>query len=457
MKGVKIDLEIYEQIRKLYVQEGLSQRAIAKKLGISRNTVKKYIDGDCVPWERKPYASSGGRIITNEILDFIKSCFEEDSTHNHKKQKHTAKRIYDRLVEELDFDGSYTAVRRAVSSLKENNITAYVPLEFDPGEALQIDFGTAYIYLNGKEEKIKYFCARLCFSAHIFAKAYFAENEECFLDGLVSSFEFFGGVPKSIIFDNGKVAVKDGYGAYVTKLSNGYQSLKSHYAFNTLFCNPRSGNEKGLVENLVGFIRRNTMVPLPRVSSINELNDVLYERCLKFSDHKIKGEILSVGEKYLIELDTLIPLPSYRYDIAKSTYTRVNSYSVITYATNKYSVPTKYVRKEVLVKASHSTIDIYCKDQLIASHQRKYTKNTKSYEIEHYLTLLERKPRAVFNAEPVRDFIPKEILDEYMKLPGGNKLILAYIRQQVDRDKIPEIQVMQTDLNSYDELIKGVN
>lgn len=85
---------------------------------------------------------------------------------------------------------------------------------------------------------------RLCFSAHIFAKAYFAENEECFLDGLVSSFEFFGGVPKSIIFDNGKVAVKDGYGAYVTKLSNGYQSLKSHYAFNTLFCNPRSGNEK---------------------------------------------------------------------------------------------------------------------------------------------------------------------------------------------------------------------
>lgn len=199
------------------------------------------------------------------------------------------------------------------------------------------------------------------------------------------------------------------------------------------------------------------MVLLPRVSSINELNDVLYERCLRFSDHKIKGEILSVGEKYLIELDTLIPLPTYRYEIAKSTYTRVNSYSVITYATNKYSVPTKYVRKEVLVKASHSTIDVYYRDQLIASHQRKYTKNTKTYEIEHYLTLLERKPRAVFNAEPVRDFIPREILDEYMKLSGGNKLILAYIRQQVDRDKIPDIQVIQTDLNSYDELIKGVN
>ncbi len=454
---MKIDLEIYEQIRKLYVQEGLSQRAIAKKLSISRNTVKKYIDGDCVPWERKPYTTTGGRIITSEIIDFIKNCFDEDLSHKHNKQNHTAKRIYDRLVDELNFDGSYTAVRRAVSSLRENHNTAHVPLEFDPGEAAQIDFGTAYIYLNGKEQKIKYFCFRLCFSAHIFVKAYLAENEECFLDGLVSSFEFFKGVPRAIIFDNAKVAVKEGYGSYVTQLSNGYQSLKSHYAFDTLFCNPRSGNEKGLVENLVGYIRRNTMVPMPRVSSLEELNETLYDHCKSFAERKIKGEVFSVGEKYEVESKVLLPLPTYRYEISKATYTRVNSFSVITLATNKYSVPTKYVRKEVLVKSSHSKVDIYHKDAMIASHPRNYSKNKKIYNIEHYVDLLERKPRAIFNAEPVRDFVPKEILDEYIKLPGGNKLVLAYIKNRVSSPKLPEIQVLQTNLNNYDTLIKEVN
>ena len=456
MKGVKIDMEIYERIRKLHVQESMSQRSIALKLGISRNTVKKYIDGGNVPWERKPYESSGGRIITPAVITFITQCFDEDDSHNHNKQKHTAKRIYDRLVDELSFEGSYTTIRRIVREVRNKTSEPFIPLEFDPGEAAQIDFGTAYIYENNEQVKIKYFCARLCYSGAIFVKAYYAEKEECFLDGIVSALEFFGGVPRNIIFDNAKVAVKEGYGAYVTKLSNGYRALKSHYAFNAQFCNPSSGNEKGLVENLVGYIRRNAMVPMPRVSNINQLNQLLRKRCLKYQTHKIQGRIQTVGENIVAETKAFIPLPKYKYEISKSVYTRVNSFSLITYETNKYSVPTEYIGKEVLVKISHSSISIYYKTEEVAQHPRTFKRHQKKYDMLHYIKALERKPRSVFNAQPVRSFVPKEILDAYSAIPGGNIEVLKYIRKQLELEEHNMVAVQTMDLSEYDQLIAEV-
>ena len=454
---MKIDMEIYEAIRKLSVQEKMSQRAIAKRLGISRNTVKKYIDGEHVPWERKPYVSNGSKLITSEVMTFINQCFEEDDSHNHNKQKHTAKKIHDRLIEELKFDGSYTTIRRLVKELRNKVPEAFIPLVFDPGEAAQIDFGTAYIYDNNIQIKIKYFCARLCYSGAIFVKAYYAEKEECFLDGLVSTFEFFGGVPRNIIFDNAKVAVKDGYGAHVTKLSNGYKALKSHYAFNAQFCNPSSGNEKGLVENLVGYIRRNTMVPMPRVSSIDELNEKLIHKCIKYNKtHKIQGRIQTVGENLLAEIKAFLPLPKYQYEISKTLYTRINSFSTITYETNKYSVPTKYIGKEVLVKIGHSKITMHYRNTEIACHSRVFKKHKKIYDISHYMDALERKPRAIFNAQPVRNFVPKEVLETYKSIPGGNVEVLRYIRSQIELQAHNIVEVKPIELANYDKLIAEV-
>lgn len=275
VKGVKIDLELYEQIRHLHLHVGMSQRAISRKLGISRNTVSKYCKGEHVPWERKSYEPRSTTVITDNVKDFILQCFEEDDTHSFKKQKHTATRIHQRLKDELGFSGSASTTRRVVRELRNKSKEAFIPLEFDPGEAAQIDFGTAYAYIKGQRKKLKFFCMRLCFSGHFFAKAYYAENEECFLDAHISGFKFFGGVPKRTIFDNAKVAVSQGLGAYVTKETKRYCELKAHYQFATTYCNPRSGNEKGLVENLVGYVRRNAMVPMPRVESLDELNDLL--------------------------------------------------------------------------------------------------------------------------------------------------------------------------------------
>lgn len=209
-----ITVEIYKQIRKMRLQ-GMSQRQIAISLQISRNTVKKYWDGDSVPWERKNY-SREATILTENVVAFVRHCLEED-TRGPKKQRHTAKRIYDRLVDELGFTGGETTVRRLVSQLREKRQEAFVPLSFPPGDAMQIDWGEATVYLSGEKTVVNLFCARLCYSGAPLVLAYRRQNEESFLDALVQVFRYFGGVPKRVIFDNGKVAVKDGFGAHARK------------------------------------------------------------------------------------------------------------------------------------------------------------------------------------------------------------------------------------------------
>lgn len=454
---MKIDLNEYNQIRELYLHHGMSQRAIAKQLHISRNTVAKYCKGENVPWERKEYTPRTAPVVTSEVKTFILQCFAEDESHGFKKQKHTAKRIHQRLVDEQGFTGSYTTIRRVVRELRDKTKEAFVPLEFDPGEAAQIDFGTAYAYIKGQRKKLKFFCMRLCFSGHFFVKAYYAENEECFLDAHISSFKFFGAVPKRTIFDNAKVAVSEGLGAYVTKETKRYEELKAHYQFNTTYCNPHSGNEKGLVENLVGYVRRNALVPMPKVESIEELNEHLEVYCNDYLQHSIASRSGTVGENFLLEKATLLPLPLYHYSAEKVIYCEVNAYALITYQTNKYSVPTSYCGKEVCIKVGAMKITVYHKTDIIATHERQYGKNHRTYDIAHYIKLLESKPRAVFNAAPVRQYIPKEVLQTYASKKDGQKLLLAHLREVNELKEIPDITVIPTELDRYDQLIMEVN
>ena len=282
-----ITLEIYKDIRRMRLG-GMSQRQIAGALHISRNTVKKYWDGNSVPWERKDY-SREATVITDDVISFVKRCLDEDAHCRSKKQHHTAKRIYDRLVEEYGFTGGETTVRRLVHQLREKTREAFVPLAFPAGDAMQIDWGEATVYLKGIRTTVNLFCARMCYSDAPIVLAYRRQNEESFLDALVCVFQYFGGVPKRVIFDNGKVAVKDGFGAHAKKQA-GYRSLSAHYGFEAVFCNPASGNEKGLVEGLVGYIRRNVCVPVPRVGSMEELNVALEAKCSNYLSHHVRGK-----------------------------------------------------------------------------------------------------------------------------------------------------------------------
>ena len=408
MIGVVITVKDYKQIRQMYLS-GISQRQIAKQLHISRNTVAKYCEGCAVPWERKaPKRESS--VLTDEVVKFIQACLDEDEQENLHKQSHTAKRIYDRLVTEAQFTGGASTVRRKVREMKGSKPKVFVPLEFSPGEAMQVDWGEATIYLRGKKMTINLFCARLCFSCVPIVFAYRRQNQESFLEAFVRTFRSLGGVPGKVIFDNAKVAVKDGFGANAKK-QDGYTALSAHYSFDALFCNPAEGHEKGLVEGLVGWARRNILVPVPRIDSLEELNLLLEHRCLEYRKHHITGKPASVSRMFETEQQFLRALPGYEFETAKCFNVRISSFSTARFDTNDYSVPISYCGRNVSVKGFDEKVDIYCQGQLIASHERCFKRHTPTYKLEHYLPILEYRGRAIFNAAPVRQNLPPEFLE----------------------------------------------
>ena len=445
----------YDEIRKRYLA-GESQRKIAKSLGISRNTVAKYCEGATVPWVRKT-PDRVSTVLTDETIAFIQSCLEEDEIEGLKKQRHTARRIYDRLVEETGFSGGESTIRAKVRELRQLTPTAFLPLQFDPGEALQVDWGEAYVYIKGIREKINLFCARLCYSCRPVVLAYHRQNEESFLDAFVRTFQTIGGVPAKVIFDNGKVAVKDGFGSHAKKQA-GYTELSAHYAFEALFCNPAEGHEKGLVEGLVGWARRNILVPVPRVESLQDLNESLLERCRKYETHQIQGKPDKVSAMYHLEKESLRPLPPYTFETAKCTSARVNAFSTVRFRTNDYSVPVAYVGRMVGVKAYPEKIDIFCNGDLIASHERCFGQYRKCYRLEHYMPLLETRSRAFFNAAPVRQNIPPEVLTRWQEEHTEHQTIITLLKGRFEKTppviKDP-VLIQSVDLRQYD-LLKEV-
>ena len=201
-------VDVYKEIRRLQLEGVTSQRRAATLLGISRNTVKKYWEGNAVPWERQTYEREAA-VLTPEVVRFIENCLEADAQERVRKQHHTARRIYNRLVEECGFTGSESSIRKAVHKLRAQRgaVETYVPLRFVPGSAMQVDWGEAVIYLGGQRMAVNLFCARLCFSCAPFVIAYERQNLESFLDALTRAIQFFGGVPRQVIFDNARVAV----------------------------------------------------------------------------------------------------------------------------------------------------------------------------------------------------------------------------------------------------------
>ena len=453
---VVITVKDYGEIRRRYLR-GESQRQIAKAMHISRNTVAKYCAGEAVPWEQKtPERSSA--VLSPEVVAFIRHCMDDDAAQGLRKQHHTAKRIYDRLIAERGFSGGESTIRAKVRELREKLSPAFVPLVFAPGEAMQVDWGEAVVYIDGEKQTVSLFCARLCSSCAPVVLAYRRQNEESFLDAFVRVFDVFDGVPEKVIFDNGKVAVKDGFGANARKQA-GYTALCAHYGFDALFCNPAEGHEKGLVEGLVGWSRRNILVPVPHVESIAQLNDMLRERCQTYEKHRIQGKPGTVGTMLAEEKAMLRPLPIYPFETAKCSSVRVSAFSTARFATNDYSVPCAYAGRRVGVKAYPETVEIFADGNRIAVHERSFGKHQTSYKLEHYLPLLEQRGRAILNAAPVRRTVPEAVMEE-LKAAESHALRMDILRRCTAAEaKSPEIHdkvvVQSVDLRLYDALSSG--
>ena len=291
-KKVVITMDIYAEIRKLH-REGISERAIARKLRIHRKTVHKYMDGSIMPGERLNPPERTATVLTQEVKDFVAQCIEQDEQEGTKKQHHTAKRIYDRLVAEKGFTGGESTIRDYVKKYKNRTKEAFVPLAFPFGDAMQVDWGEVTTYIAGERIVVNLFCARLCESEAPFVVAYRRQNFESFQDALIRAFEYFGGVPRRVIFDNARIAVKEGFGVHA-KATDKYIALAAHYCFEPVFCNVASGNEKGLVEGLVGFFRRNFCVPLPKADNLEKLNHRFEEACRKYTSHTVPRNTCTV-------------------------------------------------------------------------------------------------------------------------------------------------------------------
>ena len=408
---VVTSVDVYKEIRRLQLEGVTSQRAAAKRLGISRNTVKKYWEGNAVPWDRKEY-SRDPAVMTTDVVQFITSCLDEDDRERVKKQRHTARRIYQRLVEEYGFTGSESSVRNVVHDMRaaRKETKVFVPLKFAPGEAVQIDWGEATVYMNGEKLVINLFCARLCHSCAPYVIAYKRQNLESFLDAIIRTFQYYGGVPRRVIFDNARVAVKSGFGAHAAAQDD-YKQLSAHYGFEPVFCNPASGNEKGLVENLVGYIRRNVCVPLPKVKNLEELNVKLLEKCVHYLDHKIDSRPAPVGIMLEEDRQCLQALPRYTPDVSKRAYPTVSRYSTVLFETNSYSVPCRHTGKNTTLKAYPNHIEIWIAGSLVARHERLFGRKGESLDLQHYLPILAQKGRAIRYARPVQNAVPAEFLN----------------------------------------------
>lgn len=443
MKGVIIEMDIYSEIRHRHLN-GESQRSIAKNLGIARQTVKKYCAGETHPDARKSYTRESS-IMTKEVTDFILSCFAEDDKENLKKQKHSAKRIFDRLILEKNFTGAYSTIRETVRTLKEDKLvlpSSSIPLSYEPGEAVQIDWGEVTTYLDGVKTKLNIFCGRLCYSCDIFVQAFVSANQESFLEAQQNMFDYFEGIPEKVIFDNAKVAVKDGFGLHARPQAR-YISFSAHYAFSPLFCNPAKGNEKGLVENLVGYSRRNFCVPVPRFKSIELLNKDLLKSCYKYRNkHKVQTRSSTVLEMYQEETEYLREIPTYRFDTTRSKVIKVGNFSTVRFDKNNYSVPARFINRQMTVKGYANHIIIFHNGETIERYPRKYGQNHTDYKLEHYIELLDKKPRSIFQARPVKETMSKTLLDWGIHLKGGNKEMVKLLRLCLDHgeDKILKIR-----------------
>ena len=419
-------VELYARVRHACHVEGLSQREAARRFGIHRNTVRKMLVFAVPPGYRR--SKPRPRPKLDAFAALIDQILAADLSAP-AKQRHTAKRIYERLRAEHGFAGSYTTVKDYVRARRHRRREMFVPLAHPPGHA-QVDFGEAMAVIGSEPCKVHLFCLDLPHSDACFVKAYPAERIEALLDGHNAAFAFLGGVPRSILYDNTKLAVARILGGGERRRTRAFAELQSHYLFLDRFGRPGKGNDKGKVEGLVGYARRNFLVPIPAVASFAALNAQLEQRCLDRLSDRLRGQAESIGERLERDLAALQPRPAAAYDACDHRPARVSSLSLVRYERNDYSVPTAYGHRPVLVRGYVEEVVISCGAEVIARHERSYAREDFVVDPLHYLALLEQKLGALDQAAPLQGWdLPegfatlRRLLEARMGKPGKREYV----------------------------------
>ena len=405
-------VEVYAAVRHFVFIAGNSQREAARVFGLSRETVSKMCRFSLPPgYTRiKPVAKPK----LGALFSVIDAILESDRTVP-VKQRHTAKRIFERLRDEHGYTGGLTVVKDYVRIARAKSRETFVPLAHPPGHA-QVDFGEAVGVIGGVRQKIHFFCMDLPQSDAPFVKAYPAETTQAFLDGHVSAFAFFGRVPLSILYDNTTIAVAKICGDGRRERTRAFTELQSHYLFQDRFGRPGKGNDKGKVEGLVKYARANFLVPIPQAASFDDLNAMLEERCRCRQEERSGRHRQTIGERLRADLEAFKDPPAVPLEACEKRGARVSSTALVRYRRNDYSVPTAYGFRDVLVKGFVDEVVILCAGEEIARHRRAYGTGAFVFDPLHSLMLLETKPNALDQAAPLQGWDLPEVFQHLRHL-----------------------------------------
>lgn len=426
-------VELYAKVRYTVRVEGLSERATARRFGIDPRTVSKMLAFSVPPGYRRTKPPVRPKL--DAFITIIERILTEDKGRP-KKQQHTAKRIFERLRDEHGFTGGITIVKDYVAGWRQRAQEMFVPLAHPPGHA-QVDFGEALGIIGGVERKIHFFAFDLPHSDACFVAAYPAETTEAFCEGHVQAFTFFGGVPRSILYDNTKIAVARILGDGRRLRTRVFSELQSHYLFEDRFGRPGKGNDKGKVEGLVGYARRNFLVPIPVFDSFAVLNEHLLACCRKRMSDRLRGHAETIGERLQRDLAALQePLPP-PYDACEKVPATVSSLSLVRYRRNDYSVPTSFGHREVIVRGYVHEVVIACGTEVIARHPRSYEREDFVFDPLHYLALIEHKINALDQAAPLAGW---QLPEEFATL---RRLLEARMGKQGKREFVQVLRLME--------------
>lgn len=392
----------YARIRDAYYVQGKNMAQIEREYGHSYWTIRKALD-EPVP---RPYTRQDPKAAP--VLGPYMAQVDELLAENERlprKQRYTSHKIFQQ-IQAKGYPGAESSVRRYVSQRRKRlrRPKLFLPLTFDPGMDAQVDWGEAQVVMAGEPMTVNLFVMRLCYARKLFVMAFPSQRQEAFFLGHVQAFAHFGGVPKRISYDNLKTAVFKILQGRGREEQHSFLHLRSHYLFDSRFCTPGEGHEKGGVESDVGYSRRNFLTPPPSVADFAELNELLLAACTADEARRVDRLPDTIGERWRAEQPHLRPLPDHAFVCCISREVTLNKYSQVTFETNRYSVPVDQARKRLTLRAYPFKVEILADNKVLASHPRSYQRQQDLLDPLHYLSLLAQRPGAFEHAQPLRQW-----------------------------------------------------
>lgn len=424
-------MESFAKLRRRHFVHGESISAIARDLNVSRNTVKKYLQsGEAPAYRRDSQASPKLGAFEGQLKDWL-----QQDAQRPKAQRRSAKRLFEDL-QRVGYSGAYDSVQRYVKGWKNKqpNVAsdAFIPLYFPAGDTCQFDWSHEQVELGGVIQTIKLGHFRLCYSRQLFLVAYPRETQEMVFDAHNRAFEFFGGVPERMVYDNPKTIVQTIFTGKERQFNRRFLALANHYLFEPVACTPASGWEKGQVENQVGNVRECLFCPRPRFADFAEMNAWLAQRCRELAGrpHPTEKE-RSIAALFAEEQPKLrqitVPFDGY-FEVS----CRVSSTCLAAYDRNRYSVPAEYAGQRISLRAWADRIRVVADEQVIAEHPRSFIRDRLVLDPWHYLPVLEKKPGALRHGLPFRDWnLPSPIAhvrERLMKTAQGDRAFVQVLQ-----------------------------